>query len=198
MKKIYLIALTLLIIILVSCGGAKQNPETIKDTQPPICDTKNEITLTIQNYMYEMSDSLSICNMNFEVKSSEYIWINDSTISLILSNYVFDELIGAKTLDQMDILLEINARNGQMLEPGVYGHNDYISGKYCRIEFQTAYGDVWFNGEPGVSDNGSITINHIDKKAICGTLSFNNDKPDDPMIGTVKANGTFVHKEVTE
>ena len=142
-----------------------------------------------------MSDTLVFNSPKFEVKNSQYDWINDSTATLKLSNYDPKDLVGARTENQIDINIELNARNGKKLEPGVYKYHDYESGFWSRVTMTTAYGTVWFNWTMGMDESGSVTLEYADKDNICGTLSLNNEKPEDPMIGIVRINGTFVYKK---
>ncbi|MBN2777690.1 MAG: hypothetical protein JXR36_08610 [Bacteroidales bacterium] len=195
MKKNLLLVGIAVAFALVSCGGAEEKKSETADEQKPICEVENSISVTIKDYMYGMSDTLVFSTNDFNIIESNYQWINDSTVSLKLYNYNPGDYHGSKTEDQIDLNIEINARKGQKLEPGFYGYHDYESGKWSRVTMSTAYGTVWFNWVAGMEDQGGVTIEHISNDAICGTLGVNSEKPDDEMIGTVKVNGTFVHKE---
>ncbi|MDD3741433.1 MAG: hypothetical protein PHH30_09340 [Bacteroidales bacterium] len=189
MKKNILLLGIAVIFALASCGGGKD--EKKDGENKPVCDVENSIAITIQDYYYSMNDTLVYSTPNFEVKHSEYVWINDSTVSLKLSNYDPKELTGARQENQIDLNIEINARHGKKLEPGYYGYRDYESGLWAGVTMTTAYGTVWFNG----NDQGGVTIEYVGKDAICGTLSLNVENPDSPMIGIVRTNGTFVYKK---
>lgn len=188
MKKNILLLGLVVVYALVSCGGAKDGK---KEEQKPVCEGKNSIAITIQDYYYSMNDTLVYSTANFDVKHSEYNWINDSTVTLKLSNYDPKELTGARQESQIDLNIEINARHGKKLEPGYYGYRDYETGLWAGVTMTTAYGTVWFNG----NDQGGVTIEYVGKDAICGTLSLNVEDPDSPMIGIVRTNGTFVYKK---
>ncbi len=191
MKKNLLLLGFAAMIALASCGGAKEN----KDGEKPVCEGKNEIAVTIQDYYYSMSDTLVYSTPEFEVKNSEYVWINDSTVSLKLSNYDPKDLTGSRQEDQIDINIELNARKGKKLEPGFYGYHDYDSGMWSRVTMTTAYGTVWFNWNSGMPEQGGITLEYIGKDAVCGTLALNVEQPESPMIGIVRVNGTFTYKK---
>jgi hypothetical protein len=193
MKKNLLLIGIIAAFALVSCGGATEEKKT--EEVKPVCEIENSIAITVQDYYYSMSDTLVYNTPEFEVKASDYKWINDSTISLKLSNYEVKDLVGSKSEDQMDINIEINARNGEKLEPGYYGYHAYDTGKWSRVSLITAYGTVWFNGVPEMEERGGVTIEYVSKDAICGTLALNVDKPENDMIGIVRINGTFVFKK---
>lgn len=189
MKKNILLLGLAVVFALASCSGAKENNN--KEENKPVCDVENSIAITIQDYYYSMIDTFVYTTPNFEVKHSEVNWFNDSTVSIKLSNYDPDDLTATPQLEQIDLNIELNARHGKKLEPGYYGYRDYESGLWAGVTMSTAYGTVWFNG----NDQGGVTIEHIAKDAICGSLELNVDSPESPMIGTVKLNGTFVYKE---
>jgi len=188
MKKNFLLLGLAVVFALASCGGAKDEK---KEEQKPICEGENAIAITIQDYYYSMNDTLVYSTPNFEVKSSEYIWVNDSSVMLKLLNYDPKELTGARQENQIDLVIEINARNGKKLEPGYYAYREYETGLWSGVTMTTAYGTVWFNG----NDQGGVTIENIDKDAICGTLSLNVEHPDQPSVGIVRVNGDFVYKK---
>ncbi|HOZ30223.1 MAG TPA: hypothetical protein PLL66_04840 [Bacteroidales bacterium] len=189
MKKNVLLLSLALVFALASCGGAKEKDK--EGEKKPVCEGENSIAITIQDYYYSMNDTLVYSTPDFEIKHSEYNWINDSTVTLKLCNYDPKELSGARQENQIDLNIEINARHGKKLESGYYGYRDYESGLWAGVTMTTAYGTVWFNG----NDQGGVTIEHVDKDAICGTLSLNVESPDSPMIGIVRVNGTFVYKK---
>lgn len=191
MKKNVLLLGLASVFVLASCGGSDKKTEDEKI----VCDLKNEIAVTIQDYYYSMTDTLVFNTTNFEVKHSEYNWIDDSTVSLKLSNYEPKDLVGARTEKQIDINIDINARKGKSLEPGYYGYHAYENGLWSRVTLTTAYGTVWFNWSYGQKEQGGITIEHIDKDAVCGTLALNVEAPKDSNIGIVRVNGTFVYKK---
>ncbi len=195
MKKNLLLIAVAVAFALVSCGGSTEEKKTDEEVQEPVCEIENSIAVTVQDYYYSMSDTLIFNSSDFEVKASEYNWINDSTVSLKLSNYETKDLVGARSADQVDINIEINARNGEKLEEGYYGYHTYDAGKWSRVTLTTAYGTVWFNWVMGMPEQGGVTIEHIEKDAICGTLALNNEKPENEMIGIVRINGTFVFKK---
>ena len=195
MKNCLILLAIASVFVLMSCGGVKDEKESDKDVVAPICEMENSISVSVQDYHYSMSDTLKLDLTDFEVKASDYMWIDDSTVSLKISNYTIEELLGSKTPEQLDIIIDINARKGEILEGGYYGYQAYEEGKWSRVTLLTAYGTVGFHSLPDMPDEGGVTIEHISKDAICGTLAINVDNPEDPMIGTVKLNGTFVHKE---
>ncbi len=195
MKKNLLLIAVAIIFGLYSCGGTNDNDNNNEKVEEPVCEVENAITVAVQDYYYSMSDTLVFNTSNFEIKESVYTWINDSTITLKLSNYTIEDIVGARTPEQVDINIEINARNGQKLEPGYYGYHAYETGKWSRVTLTTAYGTVWFNWVMGMPEQGGVTIEYIGKDAICGTLALNNEKPEDEMIGIVRVNGTFVYKK---
>jgi hypothetical protein len=191
MKRNLLLLGLVAVFALASCGGAKET----KEDEKPVCEGKNEIAMTIQDYYYSMSDTLVYTTPEFEVKSSSYSWVNDSTVILVLSNYEPKDLTGERQEDQIDLNIEINARNGKKLEPGFYGYHAYDSGLWSRVTMTTAYGTVWFNWNMGMAEQGGVTIEYVGKDAMCGTLALNVEEPESPMIGIVRVNGTFVYKK---
>lgn len=196
MKKNFLLLGLAVAFALVSCGGAKEESKDEEtEEKAPVCQVENSIAVTIQDYHYQMSDTLEFATADFEVIASEYTWINDSTVSFKLSNYDPKDLVGARTPEQVDINVDIYARKGKSLEPGYYALSDYQSGMYSTATFATAYGKVWFNWVMGMPKQGGVTIEYVGEDAICGTFSINNEKADNDMIGIVRLNGTFVHKK---
>ncbi len=193
MKRNFLLLGFAAIFALASCGGAKESKK--EEEKKPVCEGKNEIAVTIQDYYYSMSDTLVYSTPEFEVKNSEYVWINDSTVSLKLSNYDPKELIGARQEDQIDINIELNARKGKKLEAGYYGYHAYDSGLWSRVTMTTAYGTVWFNWNAGMPEQGGVTVEYVGEDAVCGTLALNVEEPESSMIGIVRVNGTFVYKK---
>ncbi|PLX06337.1 MAG: hypothetical protein C0596_17865 [Marinilabiliales bacterium] len=199
MKRNLLLIGLATVFALASCGGASEEKTTDEEQdKAPVCEVENGISVTVQDYMYSMSDTLVLNMAEFEVKTSDYKCINDSTVSLKLSNYEVADLVGARTPEQVDINIEINARNGEKLEGGYYGYHAYDTGKWSRVTLTTAYGTVWFNWVSGMPEQGGVTIEYVGEDAICGTLELNNEKPDNDMIGIVRVNGTFVYKETEE
>ncbi len=196
MKKQTIILMLLGAFALASCGGSsnKNNGSTEED-QKPVCEVSNEIAITVQDYYYSMKDTLVFTTPKFEVKNSEFQWINDSTVSLKLSNYEPKDLQGERSESQIDLNIELRARKGKKLEPGYYGYHDYESGMSSSVTLTTAYGTVWFNWFSGMPDQGGITVEHVSKDAVCGKLALNVEKPDSPTIGIVRVNGTFVYKK---
>lgn len=192
MKRNILLLGLAIVFAMASCGGSSDKKT---EDEKVVCDVKNEIAVTIQDYYYSMSDTLVYNTPNFEVKHSEYQWINDSTVSLKLSNYEPKELTGARSEKQIDINIEINARKGKKLDPGYYGYHAYEGGLWSRVTMTTAYGTVWFNWSMGQKDEGGVTIEYVDKDAICGTLALNVEEPTSSMVGIVRVNGTFVYKK---
>ncbi|MDD2635706.1 MAG: hypothetical protein PHW82_09435 [Bacteroidales bacterium] len=191
MKRKYLLLSLVSIFVLFACNGPKKE---IQEEKEVICGVENSIAVSVQDYYYSMSDTLVYNEPEFDVVNSEYNWINDSTITLKLSNYDPKTIVGSRTEDQMDINIEINARKGEKLEPGYYGYHDYETGKWSRVTLNTVYGTVWFNWVSGMPKAGGLTIEYVGEDDICGTLSLNNEKPENDMIGIVRVNGTFVHK----
>ncbi len=194
MKRKYLLLGLILTFVLFACNSAKN--DNSENEEEVICEVENTIAVSVQDYYYSMSDTLVYSTPEFNVVSSDYKWINDSTITLRLSNYDPMKLVGARTQEQMDINIEINARKGEKLESGYYGYHEYETGKWSRITLNTVYGTVWFNWISGMPKQGGVTIEYIGKDAICGTINLNNEKPENEMIGIVRVNGTFVHKTV--
>ncbi|MDD4148978.1 MAG: hypothetical protein PHE33_03005 [Bacteroidales bacterium] len=195
MKKNFLLLGLIAVIALFSCNGSKSDKNENKEEKQTICDVENAIAVNVQDYYYSMSDTLVYSTPDFQIVNSDYKWINDSTISLKLSNYDPKTIVGVRTEEQMDLNIEINARKGEKLEPGYYGYHDYASGKWSRVTLATAYGTVWFNWVDGIPRPGGVTIEYIGEDAICGTLELNNEAPENDMIGIVRINGTFVHKK---
>ena len=192
MKRNILLLGLAAVFALASCGSGSDKKT---EEEKPVCEGKNEIAITIQDYYYSMGDTLVFTTPNFEVKHSEYQWINDSTVSLKLSNYEPKDLTGERQENQIDLNIELNARNGKKLEPGYYGYHAYEDGLWSRVTMTTAYGTVWFNWNMGMPEQGGVTIEHIDKDAVCGTLALNVEEPESSMIGIVRVNGTFVYKK---
>jgi hypothetical protein len=176
MKRKYLLLGLVLTFVLFACNSSKNETQEEKEV---ICGVENSIAISVPE---------------FNVVNSDYKWINDSTITLKLSNYDPMKLVGARTQEQMDINIEINARKDEKLEPGYYGYHEYETGKWSRVTLNTAYGTVWFNWISGMPKQGGVTIEYIGEDAICGTINLNNEKPENDMIGIVRVNGTFVHK----
>ena len=193
MKKNVLLLVIACVFALVSCGGASDEKKT-EEVVKPVCEVENSFSVTIQDYHYAMSDTLVFDAPNFEVKASEYTWLDDSTLSVKLSNYTIEEVLGYQEPAQLDISFILSARQGKKLDAGYYGYNDYPSGQYCQVSLHTAYGEVWFNRLPEMPEEGGITIEYLSEDDICGTFALNVEKPDDEYIGIVKLNGTFVHK----
>ncbi|MDD3685264.1 MAG: hypothetical protein PHE56_00720 [Bacteroidales bacterium] len=192
MKRNILLLGLAAVFTLASCGGSTEKKT---EEEKPVCEGKNEIAITIQDYYYSMSDTLVYTTPNFEVKHSEYQWINDSTVVLKLSNYEPKDLTGARQESQIDLNIELNARKGKKLEPGYYGYHSYEEGLWSRVTMTTAYGTVWFNWNAGMPEQGGVTIEHVDEDAVCGTLALNVEAPESSMIGIVRVNGTFVYKK---
>ena len=192
MKRNILLLGLAAVFALASCGGSTEKKT---EEEKPVCEGKNEIAITIQDYYYSMSDTLVYTTPNFEVKHSEYQWINDSTVVLKLSNYEPKDLTGARQESQIDINIELNARKGKKIEPGYYGYHSYEEGLWSRVTMTTAYGTVWFNWNAGMPEQGGVTIEHVDEDAVCGTLALNVEAPESAMIGIVRVNGTFVYKK---
>jgi hypothetical protein len=192
MKRNILLLGLAAVFALASCGGGSDKKT---EEEKPVCEGKNEIAITIQDYYYSMSDTLVYTTPNFEVKHSEYQWINDSTVVLKLSNYEPKDLTGARQENQIDLNIELNARDGKKLEPGFYGYHAYEDGLWSRVTMTTAYGTVWFNWNMGMPEQGGVTIEHVDEDAVCGTLALNVEEPESSMIGIVRVNGTFVYKK---
>ncbi len=195
MKKSLFVIGILVSFALISCNGNSKKDENKDKKEEVFCEVENDISIRLKNYMYQMSDTLELNIDKFEVKSSEYTWINDSTISLKLLNYDKSEMLAERTEDQIDILVEIGTRDGKKLEEAYYGYHEYESGRWAGVKLITAYGSVYFNWVAGMPETGGVTIEHIGKDDICGTFSLNTEKPDDPVMGIVKLNGTFVHKK---
>ena len=192
MKKLSIFIVPFLAFAIVSCGGSKEQKSEKNEV---VCEVENKIAVTVQDYYYSMSDTLEFNTASFEIKQSKYEWLNDSTVSLKFMNYTEDEFEGRRTENQMDINIELNARKGKKLEPGYYKYHDYESGMWSRVTLTTAYGTVWFNWNMGMPEQGGITIEHVSKEAVCGTLSLNVENPESSTIGIVKVNGPFVYKK---
>lgn len=170
----------------VSCGGkSDKSAETKKD----ICDVKNKIAISIQDYHDMMNDTLVYSCSAFDVKSTEYSWKSDSTATLKMSNYLKDNNSGDDK--SLDINISLYACNGKKLVPGFYAYSGLENGLWCSVTLGTVFGTVYFNG----SNQGGITINKIDATSICGNINLNTNSPKDPMIGVVKANGDFSYKQ---
>lgn len=193
MKKTYFLTALIAVFALVSCGGGAKKDN--KDDEKAVCGGKNAIAITIQDYHYGMSDTLVFATSDFVIKNSDFKWLNDSTVSLKLSNYEQKELVGERAEDQIDLNIELRARKGKKLSPGYYGYMDYESGMSSSVTMTTAYGTVYFNWFSGMPDQGGVTVEHVSKDAVCGTLALNVEKPDSPTIGIVRVNGTFVYKK---
>ncbi len=187
MKKNFLLLGLAAVFALASCGGAK---DTKTEEGKVVCEGKNAIAITIQDYYMGMSDTLVFTTPNFDVKYTEYVWINDSSLTLKMCNYEPKDLSGERKESQIDLNVELKGTHGKKIEPGFYGYYAYESGLSCAVTMTTAYGRVYFNG----SDQGGITLEYADKDAICGTFSLNVEKPNSSSYGIVRTNGTFVYK----
>lgn len=196
MKKLLFATGIASMMVLASCGGKKdkeaENKDTVKvPTAKEVCITENNISLTIKNYEYSMSGKFEFEAPKFEVKQSNYNYVNDSLAELKLSNYLQNELVGDRKDEQIDIVCEFHSKKGQKLQPGTYKYNDYESPLWARVTMTTAKGTVWFNWSMGMPEQGSVKIDFIDKDNICGSFNLNVEAPETPSIGLVRLNGAF-------
>ena len=199
MKKLALFAMIFGSLILASCGGGKEKNDSDNDTTQvvdkktaqDVCVNENKISVTVKDYeMIEGQDFVFEAS-NFEVKMSSYTYKNDSTAEFKMSNYTQEELVGDRLPEQVDIFVELHAKNGKTLDAAVYPYQEWDNDYWSKVNIITSDGTVWFNWFSGMPEQGDVVIDFIDKDNVCGSFNLNVEKPDSPTIGTVRLNGTF-------
>ncbi|MBN1187404.1 MAG: hypothetical protein JXB49_34325 [Bacteroidales bacterium] len=199
---LYLICIAFVSAILFSSckSGEKQPAATGEDTiavvpektAADVCTLDNKIAITIKGYGYGMSDKkYEYLDTNFNVVQSTWKIKNDSVAELKLSNYKMEELVGDRKDNQVDIVVELRAKNGNSLKPATYPYMEYQEDFNSSVTMNTAKGTVYFNWVMGMPEQGDVTIDFIDDNNVCGSFALNVEKPESETIGVVRLNGTF-------
>lgn len=199
MKKLALISMIIGSFILASCGGSKNDKNddssdssTVEvKTATDVCTNENNISMTIKDHELKEDEVFLYETSAFEVKMSKFTYKNDSTAEFKISNYTQEELVGDRKDDQIDIFVELHSKHGKLLEPAVYGYQEWDADYWAKVNLITSQGTVWFNWVSGMPDQGNLTIDFIDKDNVCGSFNLNVEKPEHKSIGTVRLNGTF-------
>jgi hypothetical protein len=156
-----------------------------------MCTGASQFALTIKNYKFQMDGDYAFETGNFDVKQSNIEWTNDSNAVITLKNYSSGDLVGDRKNDQVDIVIELNARHGKKIGPGTYKHSatdlDYSS----FTTMTTSKGKVFFNWKIGMDEQGAVTIDYIEADKACGSFNLAVEKPDNGQIGVVRLNGSF-------
>lgn len=198
-KKIALMVITILPFILYSCGGGQKNIENYTDsTQVDAenstqmdCVNENKISLTIKGHQINDKTDFVFETSDFKVKTSSFTYKNDTTAIIKLSNYAQEDVAGNRTADQIDINVELHAKNGNVLKATSYPYQKWHNDFWSKVYIMTNEGSVWFNWVSGMPHQGDVNIRFIDKNNICGTFNLNVEKPENSTIGIVRLNGTF-------
>jgi len=200
MKKLALIAMIAGSFIIASCGGGKEeNNDNNNDstqvvdevTAEDVCVNENAMTVTVKDHELNDNTDFVFETANFEVKMDDYKYVNDSTAEFTLSNYSTEELVGDRLPEQVDIFVELHAKNGKTLEPAIYPYQEWENDYWSKVNIITSEGTVWFNWVMGMPEQGDVVIDFIDEKNICGSFKLNVEKPENASIGIVRLNGTF-------
>lgn len=177
-----------LLIFINSCNF--QDREELSEAEENICTGKNDFSLIIENYEYQMTtDDFEFFSESFSVNKGEILWENDSAMTFRLFNFDDKDI----SLDnQIIIEADLRTHNGEFLQPGKYKYNAYDENLWARVMLKTNSGTVWFNRGPGMPEQGYVEINHISEEEVCGSFNLKVDNPDDGLIGKVKLSGEFI------
>lgn len=187
---------------MVSCGGSEEtekehgeeasHEETVEETPEPtfedLCTEETAVFLQVENYEYGLTEPFTH-NGPFEVKRTQWTMLTDSTAELKLYNYD----LGEDTGHNLDIHVELNAKNGNLLAPEMYPYQDWENNFWSKVNVISPQGTVWFNWVSGMPDQGTVQIDFIDKDHVCGKFMLEVNKPDNTTIGHVVLNGSFNH-----
>ena len=196
MKRKELIGLVLVLItaFIISCKSG--NDKDLTTETKSNCEEGNKLELTISDYNYRMTEpEFEFISEDFEVLSAEYIWENDSMLSLKLMNYITEEDNYIRRYEDVDINVDLRTHDGETLAPGIYKYNNYNSTKWSRVMMRTYAGLVWFNRIGGMPEQGFVEIFYVSEDEICGNIELKVDKPEEEFIGTVILKGYFSYKK---
>ena len=185
-------------VLFTSCGGGEETSDETEGTDstetaeagPTFeeeCTTDNDIFFQIENYGYQY-DSTFTYNGKIEANRTEWTVKDDSSATLNIYNY---ELGAEDTTTNFQILVEFHSKNGEVLQPGVYGYNDYESNLWAKVNIISPVGTVWFNWVAGMPEQGHVELNYHDEDNACGEFSLEVNKPENTTIGKVILKGPF-------
>lgn len=169
--------------------------DTEETAEAAECEAENAVTFKTEAYKYKMDEVVTF-DGDFEVKQAWFVDLSQEgedskQMNIYLANYEGPQDRSAPTEDgQMKIECYIIASGGNNLQAGQYpyaGESGYESG--CSIK--TNKGEIYFNWAMGEPSPGDVTIDGLNADAVCGTLNFNIDLPEDETKGVVSLNGTF-------
>lgn len=197
-KSLLLVGLGCAVTVLPSCGGSGEEASSENDSTQveiveelpgfeDICTDENSVFFEVENYESGMSGPLTY-NGSFDIVRSEWIMLNDSTAELKMYNY---ELGAPDTLTNFQIYVKFNAKNGELLQEGVYAYQDYDQNLWSKVNVITPQGTVWFNWVMGMPDQGSVKLNYFSDEQACGEFSLEVNKPENTTIGHVVLKGNW-------
>lgn len=180
-----------------ACGGGEESDDSegtdstaTAETGPTFeeeCTVDNDIFFQVEGYGYQF-DSTFTYNGKIAANRTEWTVKNDSTASLNIYNY---DLGAADSATNFQILVEFHSKNGEKLQPGVYGYNDYDSNLWAKVNIISPLGTVWFNWVSGMPDQGHVELNYHNEDNACGEFSLEVNKPGKTNIGKVILKGPW-------